>query len=411
VRLLAPTLVFMSVWLLVGIVAEALPLREPNPLGRAADLAALPFWFLGMYVVVVALAPRLWQLHQRLGWWVPALFFAGAAIVDVLVYGFGYTAVGVANYAFVWLFAHQLGFFYADGRLDRVSGAAAGALAVAGLVLLVVAVTVGGYPVSMVGVPGEDRWNTEPPSLALVALTVWLLGLAFLVRPLIRSRAGRGRRLVEDLNGSVLTIYLWHVSALACGAAVIHLLSIPRPDTGSALWWTVRPLWLAAVAPFLALFVYGFRRFEVHPAPRPVAHRSDHRVRLVAVSLAIVSLALGIFGFGVSGFDRLVTEYGETILAFSVNPLQNVVHVAIGLGLLWAVYRSRWAAPGAVAASLLYLMLGFVGWSGGIDRLAMNPATAGLHVAVGSLGLILLVSAAVGDRRHRERDVLSASNG
>ena len=148
VRLLAPTLVFMSVWLLVGIVAEALPLREPNPLGRAADLAALPFWFLGMYVVVVALAPRLWQLHQRLGWWVPALFFAGAAIVDVLVYGFGYTAVGVANYAFVWLAVHQLGYAWRDGHM---AGMRQGLTWVAGgLVVMVGLIMLGPYPVSMV---------------------------------------------------------------------------------------------------------------------------------------------------------------------------------------------------------------------------------------------------------------------
>ena len=54
VRLLAPTVAFMAVWLVVGIVAEALPLPEPNVVERAADVAALPFWFLGLYVVVVA---------------------------------------------------------------------------------------------------------------------------------------------------------------------------------------------------------------------------------------------------------------------------------------------------------------------------------------------------------------------
>lgn len=401
-RLLTPALAFMVVWLSVGIATEILPLPEPNVMERAADLAALPFWFLGMYVVVVTLAPLLWRLHRRLGWWVPALLIVGAAIVDLLVHGFGCAAVGVANYAFVWLLAHQLGFFYADGRLDRVSGASAGALAVAGLVGLVVAVTVGGYPMSMVGVPGEDRWNTEPPSLALVALTIWLLGLALLARPLIQSWAGQRRRLVDQLNGSVLTIYLWHVSAFALGAAVIYLLGIPRPDTGSALWWTTRPLWLAVMVPFLALFVYGFRRFEVHPTPQLIARRSDHRVRLVAVSIAIVSLALGIFGFGVSGFDRVVTEHGETILVFSVNPLQNVLHVAIGLGLLWVAYRSPWALPGAAGASLLYLALGTVSWSTGIGLLAMNPATARLHVVMGLLGLSLLVLAVASDRRHAE---------
>lgn len=37
-------------------------------------------------------------------------------------------------------------------------------------------------------------------------------------------------------------------------------------------------------------------------------------------------------------------------MVVSVNPLQNLVHVAVGLGLLWIVYRSRWALPGTAAA-------------------------------------------------------------
>jgi hypothetical protein len=118
---------------------------------------------------------------------------------------------------------------------------------------------------------------------------------------------------------------------------------------------------------------------------------------------------LGIFGFGVSGFDRVATEHGETILVFSVNPLQNALHVAVGLGLLWVVYRSTWALPGAVAALMLYLALGAVGWSTGIGLLAMNPAPAGLHVVVGSLGLGLLVAAVSIDRRQAERNSPSGS--
>ena len=402
VRLLVPTVVFMAVWLVVGIVAEALPLPEPNVVERAADVAALPFWFLGLYVIVVALAPLLWWLHEHLRWWVPVFFIVGAAAVDVLVYGLGYDAIGIANYALVWLLPHQLGFFYADGQLERVSGRVAGALAAVGLLGLVVAVTVAGYPVSMVGVPGENRWNTDPPSLPLVALTMWLIGLVLLARPRIRPWALRRRRLVKRLNGITLTLYLWHVSALAIAAAVVYPLGFPRSDTGSALWWATRPLWLAVLVPFLLLLVYGFRRFEVHQAPRLIPRFADHRARHVAAGIGVVSLALGILGFGVTGFDHVATEAGESVLAFSMNPLQSVLHVAVGLGVLWAAYRPVSVVPGATAASVLYLLLGVAGWSTGITLFAMNPATARLHTVVGSLGLGLLTLAVASDRTHSQ---------
>lgn len=398
VRLLTPTVAFMAVWLVVGILAEVMPLPEPNVVERAADVAALPLWFLGLYVVVVALAPPLWRLHERLGWWVPVFLVVGALAVDVLVHGLGYESIGVANYALVWLLPHQLGFFHADGRLEWVTGWIAGAWAAVGLLGLMLAVTVGRYPVSMIGVPGENRWNTDPPSLPLVALTIWLIGLALLARPRIRRWAIRKRRLVQRLNSITLTLYLWHVSALAIAAAVVYPLGFPRSDTGSALWWTTRPLWLAVLVPFLLLLVFGFRRFEVHPAPLNVPRFADHRARHVATSIGVVSLALGILGFGVTGFDHVATEFGESVLAFSVNPLQNVLHVAIGLAVLRAAYVPVSVVPGAAAASVLYLLLGTAGWSTGITLFAMNPATARLHTVVGSLGLGLLTLAVVSDR-------------
>jgi fucose 4-O-acetylase-like acetyltransferase len=398
VRLLTPTVAFMAVWLVVGILAEALPWPEPNVVESAADVAALPLWFLGLYVVVVALAPPLWRLHERLGWWVPAFLMIGTVAVDVLVHGLGYDTIGVANYAFVWLLPHQLGFFYADGRLEQVSGWLAGTLAAVGLLGLVVAVTVGGYPVSMIGVPGENRWNTNPPSLPLVALMIWLIGLALLARPRIRSWALRKRRLVQRLNSITLTLYLWHVGALTITAAVVYPLGFPRSDTGSALWWATRPIWLGVLVPFLLLLVSGFRRFEVHQVPQMIPRFPDHRARHVAAGIGVVSLALGILGFGVTGFDHVATEFGESVLAFSMNPLQNILHVAIGLGVLWAAYLPVSVALGAATASVLYLLLGAAGWSTGIMLLAMNPATARLHTVVGLLGLGLLTLAVVRDR-------------
>jgi surface polysaccharide O-acyltransferase-like enzyme len=394
-RLLAPTLAFMAAWLVVGIVAEPLPLPQPNVVERAADLAALPLWFLGLYVVVVALAPTMWRLHRRWGWWVPVLLAIGALAVDVVVHCAGFETVGVANYAFVWLLPHQLGYLYGDGKLERV----AGSFVAAGLIGLVGLVTVGGYPVSMVGVPGEDRWNTDPPSLALVALSLWLIGLALSARSWIGRKSEQVRPLVSRLNATTLTLYLWHVTALALAAAVIYPLGFPRPEVGTARWWALRPLWLLALVPFVAALVLAFRRFEVHPAPRPMPHLGRLRTRAAATAIAVVSLALGILGFGVSGFDHVAGDWSEEVLAFSVNPLQNLLHVAVGLGVLEAAYARSSAAAAPLVASALYVALGIAGWSAGIGVLAMNSATAILHVVVGGLGFGALGGAAIADRR------------
>ena len=117
VRLLGPTAVFIGVWLVLGVVQAAADLPDPDLLRRAADVAALPFWFLGIYLVAVGLAPVMRRLHERYRWWVPGLLGCGALAVDVVSRGLDLGDFGAVNYLFVWLLAHQAGYFYADGTL------------------------------------------------------------------------------------------------------------------------------------------------------------------------------------------------------------------------------------------------------------------------------------------------------
>jgi hypothetical protein len=390
-RLLTPTLVFVGVWLTVGVLAELLLDTLPNVLDRAADLAALPFWFLGLYLFVVALAPPMIRLHRRWGWWAVIAMAIGVVVVDVIYHGFGVTQIGVLNYAFVWLLAHQLGFFYADGDLAGLSRRIVGWATAAGLVGLIVLTTVGRYPVSMVGVPGDERWNTSPPSFALVTLTLWLVGLALLLRPWVLARAEAQPSLVARANRVVLTVFLWHVSAVALAAMVLYPLGFPEPETGTAAWWALRPVWLIMLVPPLVLLVLLFRRFEVHPQTDLEGVSDESAVRYVAAGIAVVSIGLGILGFGVTGFNRIAQDLGEGVLGFDLNPLQNILHLVLGLMVLWSAYQTdRLALAWSSVLSLSFLAVGVGGIADGIAILGMNSATAVLHVVLGALGLGLV---------------------
>ena len=397
IRLLVPTVVLVGMWSFVGVAAEAMPLGDPNALEGIADIAGLPFWFLGVYVIVVTLAPWLWSLHRRFGWRVIGFFAVGAVLVDVAVHGLGMEVVGVLNFAMVWLLPHQLGFFHADGRLDRVRGSRAAAWALGGLGALVLLVTVGGYPVSMIAVPGADRFNTNPPSLALVALTVWLIGLVLLTRPAFTGWAERHPDPVRRVNRVPLTLYLWHVSAAAVAAVILDGLGFPRPEVGSVEWWLWRVPWMLAVVPIMLAMVLAFRRFEIHPRPMRVAV-PEQRTRHLGIGFGVVSVALGLFGFGVTGFDNITTEFGGNVIIFSTNPLQGLLHVGVGLAVLALVYRPGVFAPVIGAVAAVYVGVGVAGWSDGIAWLAMNPEGAVLHVTLGGLVLALLAAAMAADR-------------
>jgi hypothetical protein len=133
-----------------------------------------------VYLAVVALTPITLAAHRHGGWWAVVLLAVSASILDVGRFTLGVEALGYPNVILVWVLAHQLGYLYADRRLGRREAAA---LAVVGVVPLSLLVAFGPYPASMVGTPRDEISNMYPPNLAIVALALWQIGVAVLVRP------------------------------------------------------------------------------------------------------------------------------------------------------------------------------------------------------------------------------------
>ena len=86
------------------------------------------------------------------------------------------------------------------------------------------------------------------------------------------------------------------------------------------------------------------------------------RGRKVATVLGLVYSVIGIVGFAVSGFDAFVAPRGDVLLGFTVNPLQNLIHLAIGWWLVNTAQTGEGAARRAsLRSAVLLLLLGVVG--------------------------------------------------
>ncbi|GAA0218806.1 acyltransferase [Cryptosporangium japonicum] len=340
-RLLAPTAVFLGVWATVAAATELAGLQSHEVLRLATRTIVQPLWFLGVYLGVVGLAPLLHAAHRRWGVWVPVVLVAASGIVDGVRLLGGVEAIGALNVALVWLAAHQLGFLYADGVLTRRVGAGLVAGGLGGVVLLTV--VLGWYPVSMVGLPGAPVSNMNPPTLALVAHGAWLTGLVVLARGpvtrwLARPSVWTG---VVAANGVVMTVFLWHLTALFALAAAVSV-GLPTPAAGGALWWATRPLWLAVLVALLLPLVLVFRRFERPAAARP-GGRSGARPGGRSGALdgvgAAVGVALATFGMlvvAVTGLNGLLAERTAHLVVVPVTAWAGLV--ALGLG--WALVRA-----------------------------------------------------------------------
>jgi fucose 4-O-acetylase-like acetyltransferase len=268
-RLSAPVLPLALTWIAAG------PLLRLAGVDTATvDLVtrtmAQPLWFLAVYLLVSALAPLTLRLHERRPLLTPVVL-AGATIVNDLL---GLPFVHQANYLTVFVLAHQLGYALGDGTLSRLTRRHHLALVAAGGLTLAILTGPGPYPRSMVGVPGEAMSNMSPPSVAILALTAMQLGLVLLIRPAATRALHHRRRLwtaVVAVNASIMTIFLWHLSALAIGATLLLAgpLPFPQPEVATGLWWATRLPWLVTMAVVLGGLVAGAGRSERGALRRP----------------------------------------------------------------------------------------------------------------------------------------------
>lgn len=121
-------------------------------------------------------------------------------------------------------------------------------------------------------------------------------------------------------------------------------------------------------------------------------------------------MIVGLVGFAVTGFDDWVaSDTGELLLWFELNPLHNVVHIAIGLALLGGAARPGSARLIALVVGVTYAAVGVIGFFAvGEDWniLSLNQADNWLHVGTAILALL-----AVGVERDRVGQQQSAVPG
>ncbi|MFQ5680105.1 MAG: acyltransferase [Gemmatimonadota bacterium] len=303
-RLIGPVLPLLVVWALLGLVAGGLGV-DPVIVRAGSVMALIPLWFLAVYIMVVVLVPATYAAWKRFGmvsFWALAV---AAMLDDALFFAADLRAVGWLNYAFVWLAVHQLGYAWRDGRLSGPRRALPWALG--GMAVLIGLVTFGPHPLSMVSVPGADVSNSLPPKLPMLALGLWECGLALsLERPMRRwlARAAPWTATVL-VNGMIMTIYLWHLTAAALVVGLALLLGGVGLgiEPGTAVWWAVHPGWMAAYLLALAPLLLLFGRFERSPAGgRPAsAWRLVTGATLVCGGLAVLALrGIGTGGAGLA---------------------------------------------------------------------------------------------------------------
>ncbi|MCB0973493.1 MAG: acyltransferase [Actinobacteria bacterium] len=403
-RMIRPLGFFLVAWLVLAGVLDATGFGGET-LETVSEYVASPLWFMVAFMLLVIVTPIMVKVHERFGVRAVLAMLVAVALADVFRIGFGLGAFAIVNVAFVWLCVQQVGFFYADGTLLRLPSKLYIGLAVGALALLIALVTVGPYPTSMVSVEDSNLSNMMPPSFALMVMGACHLAIAMLLRPTLsrvleRPRAWFG---VVAINLRMMTIFLWHLTAVPIVVAFMMAVNFPQPPPGTLAWWAARAAWMAMLAMVLSPMVLAFGRLEVQ---RPNTAQIARRQSLAApskllddVSLTVGALlvALSVMAFTYVGFDEALTVRPETPGGFLASPLLAAAYLLVGLSLMRTPSVRGIVLTGA-AAILWVLSAATFGDS-------LGPLQGGIsdHVIGVTAGTVLL-AAGLGTHIQRRRE-------
>jgi hypothetical protein len=268
-RLFRPVVPFVLAWGAMILIARGMGLSRGVVRGATA-MGHGPLWFLVVYALVTLVAPLSRAAGRRLGirwFWI---MVAAAACIDVMRFRYGAVGIAWGNYLLVWAAVHQLGFLWRDGRLDgpsrTVPWVLGGTIGMAALMLGA------GYPRFFVAAPAGEASNMMPPSLAMLALGAIQTGLLVAVqKPASRFlEDGRAWAATVWINLRIMTVYIWHITAMVLALWVASQLGGVGLHAAPAgpVWWMTRPLWFTVFAAVLFGLVLVFGRYERAPAAR-----------------------------------------------------------------------------------------------------------------------------------------------
>jgi hypothetical protein len=110
-----------------------------------------------------------------------------------------------------------------------------------------------------------------------------------------------------------------------------------------------------------------------------------------ALVFGVVYLLVGVVGFFVTGFDGFAAKsYGEKLLLFPLNPLHNLVHVAIGALWIGAAAKHATAKSTNMLIGVVYALVAVLGLIGVLKFLAIKDAGSAdnyLHLVTAALAI------------------------
>ena len=340
--LLGPVLVLifsvsiaLNVLLRTNVIPNYLTTTEDGVISLV-EFTLWPLWLVSIYMVMVMFAPLTIYLHKKYPYLTLAVFGLATFFIDIIEVPINYSYIQVFNYLFFWLTIHQLGYFYADGKIQILNKRIYFILALVFYGFLYYQVIFNNILLNFANYRLNSIGNEDPPSayylIVSTAFIFFLISLQTYIDKLLNNR--KVWLLFSHIHSNIYTIYLWHLISLIF-----------------VLLYNLNPLNVIFIH-VLVTFVFGnYERSQfnlspnlvqrvnpLQPWPTPIKARfSLNNFSLAWVStflilLGIIHLTLG--GIGLDGVFNIREFY-----FLRSNTFEGIGRILIGVLLLNTTVR------------------------------------------------------------------------
>ena len=277
----------------------------------SVEFSLWPLWLVSIYLVMVMFAPFTIYIHKKYPYLSMTIFIILIILIDSLNFPINLAYIKVFNYLFFWLTIHQIGYFFADGKLQLIKKNIFPAVSIISYGYLYYQLSVNKLFLSFSSYRLSELNNEDPPTTIYFVATIGLLSLLFSVKNIIEKILNNNYlwKVFSILHSNIYTLYLWHLIVVLS----IYLFDLPKH---------IGILYLLAAVLIFGNYERSIFRLSsnllkrvnpLQPWPSPIKARfsignfSLAWVSALLVLLGIIHLTLG--GIGQNGFFNLREFY------------------------------------------------------------------------------------------------------
>ena len=341
-----------------------------------------PLWLVSIYLVMVLFAPLTIFLHKKYPYMTVFTLFTITVLIDNIDFSFNFSYIKLFNYLFFWIAIHQLGYFYADGKIQVINKNVFRYIAVFAYGYLFYQISVSEKYLSLASYRLSSLNNEDPPTTLYLIASIGLISFVFTLKTLIEKMLSNQKLwlLISHIHANIYTIYLWHL--------FIFFIAYLIPGS-----FYMVPVFFILVSMLFGNYERSIFKLSsnlvkrvnpLQPWPSPIKARFSINNFVLAwfsaflVLLGVIHLTLG--GVGQDGFFTIREFY-----FLRSNTYEGLGRILIGLLLLNITVRGLKYKKRILAASILFIITSI------FTRSVVNENLTNFEIYFSSASLLLFI--------------------